>query len=463
MVSLRPRTHEIVSCIQFGCASMFMFAGYLCTSFIAESILHSIHQDNPGAISEYAGYYGAAIQFGALAVSSIITPSVLHYLTSKWSLVLSSSLFAMYYVGFAKVTWWYFYLSQVFVGFGYALYNNGEGAYLSEHSTWTTLESNTAIEIAIGHQCMLVGGVVLLVVFIVSGGGTPQDVSGVSFLHFSEAQIHVLYGSYFAVSILSVIIFALLPTKQHDSIASKSRNDSWSFLDQLKSLCSTLTYSNMLILTLAFFYQGIFTAFYLAVFPTAFSFVRSLNENSFLVAYYGIALGLGEFTGGFLVSMLSRRVRNFSLTPTMLCHALFSLSFQAIVILAFPPTSTVRPTAGSGPLFSPTVLLCVVCGLLIGLADSTITTARTVVCQIAVPHRRPQAFSLSRLIQSVSSSLVLYLSPQMTVPVWVATTSSSLVVGTVAFAFVASRTKKAVFDIDINAGHLETGGKHMSS
>ncbi|KAK6022967.1 hypothetical protein OSTOST_11315, partial [Ostertagia ostertagi] len=103
MRSLRPRTHEIVSCMQFGFGSMFMFAGYLSTSFISESILNSIYQDNPDTISQYAGYYGGAIQFGALAISSIVTPSV-------WSLVLSSLLFALYYVGFAKVTWWYFYL-----------------------------------------------------------------------------------------------------------------------------------------------------------------------------------------------------------------------------------------------------------------------------------------------------------------------------------------------------------------
>lgn len=444
MPSLRPRTHEIVSCVQFGFASMFMFAGYLSTSFIAESIIHSIYQDNPNTISQFAGYYGAAIQFGALAVSSIITPSVLHYLTSKWSLVLGSSLFALYYIGFFRVTWWYFYLSQVFVGFSYALYNNGEGAYLSEHSSWRTLESNTAIEIAIGHQCMFVGGFVLLMVFLVAGGGTPLSVEGVSFLHFSESQIHVLYGAYFAVSLLSILIFALLPTKQYDSIASSSKKTEWSFIGELKSLVDTLTYSNILLLTLAFFYQGIFTSFYLAVFPTTFSFVYSLNKSTNLVAYYGIALGVGEFLGGFFVSVLSRRYRNFSLTPTMLCHAVCAVIFQGLVFFAFPNWATVMPTGGGGTLFTATVPIAVFCGLLVGLADSTITTARTVVCQIAVPHRRPQAFSLSRLVQSVSSSLVLYYSPRMSLTTWVVTMFFTLAVGTSSFAYVASRATKIV-------------------
>ncbi|VDO98741.1 unnamed protein product [Heligmosomoides polygyrus] len=106
-----------------------------------------------------------------------------------------------------------------------------------------------------------------------------------------------------------------------------------------------------------------------------------------------------KFLGGFFVSVLSRRYRNFSLTPTMLCHAVCAVIFQGLVFFAFPNWATVMPTGGGGTLFTATVPIAVFCGLLVGLADSTITTARTVVCQIAVPHRRPQAFSLSRLVQ----------------------------------------------------------------
>uniref|UniRef100_A0A7I4YMX9 UNC93-like protein MFSD11 n=1 Tax=Haemonchus contortus TaxID=6289 RepID=A0A7I4YMX9_HAECO len=442
MPSLRPRTHEIVSCVQFGLGSMLMFAGYLCTSFISESILNSIYQDNPDTISQFAGYYGGAIQFGALAISSIVTPSVVHFLTSKWSLVLSSFLFALYYVGFAKVTWWYFYLSQTFVGFGYALYNNCEGAYLSEHSTWATIEPNTAIEIAIGHQCMLVGGLVLLVVFLMAGVGLPQSFGDISYLHFSENKIRLLYGSYLGVSLLSILIFTFLPTKQYNSIASTTQRKAWSFVGQLKSLGETLLRKNMLILSLAFLYQGIFTSFYLAVFPTTFSFAHSLNTHTHLVAYYGICLGIGEFIGGLFVSFLSRRIRNFSLTPTMLCHAVFSICFTTLLFLAFPTWSTARPSPGEGIVLSPTVPICIVCGLLVGLADSTITTARTVICQIAVPHRRPQAFSLSRLIQSVSSSIVLFLSPEMSVTIWTVTLLTSLAFGTASFGYVAMQATK---------------------
>ncbi|KAK6012580.1 hypothetical protein OSTOST_22249, partial [Ostertagia ostertagi] len=171
-------------------------------------------------------------------------------------------------------------------------------------------------------------------------------------------------------------------------------------------------------------------------------FAHSLNKNAHLVAFYGICLGLGEFVGGLFVSFLSRRIHNFSLTPTMLCHAALSICFQTLVLLAFPNWSTARPSGGEGLLLSPTVLICVICGLLVGLADSTITTARTVVCQIAVPHRRPQAFSLSRLIQSISSSVTLFLSPQMSVASWTVAVLVMLAIGTTSFGYVATETTK---------------------
>ena len=50
---------------------------------------------------------------------------------------------------------------------------------------------------------------------------------------FSDQQIHVIYGSLFALNVVSVVIFALLPTKQYDSIASKASSVIPSFKTQL--------------------------------------------------------------------------------------------------------------------------------------------------------------------------------------------------------------------------------------
>ncbi|ETN87011.1 hypothetical protein NECAME_05731 [Necator americanus] len=89
-------------------------------AFIAESVIHTLSKRHPEKIYEFAGYYGQALHYSAFAVSSLITPSVQNYITSKWLLIIASTLFAVYYLGFIHVTSFYFYLSQVLMGIGYS-------------------------------------------------------------------------------------------------------------------------------------------------------------------------------------------------------------------------------------------------------------------------------------------------------------------------------------------------------
>ncbi|PIO60936.1 hypothetical protein TELCIR_17557, partial [Teladorsagia circumcincta] len=46
-------------------------------------------------------------------------------------------------------------------------YNNGEGAYIAEHSSRRTVESNTAIETAVGHSSRTL---VIVIAFLIGIG-----------------------------------------------------------------------------------------------------------------------------------------------------------------------------------------------------------------------------------------------------------------------------------------------------
>ncbi|PIO62578.1 hypothetical protein TELCIR_15859, partial [Teladorsagia circumcincta] len=56
-------------------------------------------------------------------------------------------LLSVYMLGAGTLFLYLGYTMQAFI-----VYNNGEGAYLSEHSSRQTLESNTGIETAVGHS-----------------------------------------------------------------------------------------------------------------------------------------------------------------------------------------------------------------------------------------------------------------------------------------------------------------------
>lgn len=53
----------------------------------------------------------------------------------------------------------------------------------------------------------------------------------------------------------------------------------------------------MLVLTPFFLHQGAFTAFFLGVYPTSFSFDDNLESGGRLVAYFCIGIGIGEIIG----------------------------------------------------------------------------------------------------------------------------------------------------------------------
>ncbi|VDL68279.1 unnamed protein product [Nippostrongylus brasiliensis] len=79
------------------------------------------------------------------------------------------------------------YITKIFIIL--SVYNNGEGAYLAEHSSRRTVESNTGIETAVGHSSMLVGGAALLVIFNIFPVAESEVTS--HFRSFSEQHIQV--------------------------------------------------------------------------------------------------------------------------------------------------------------------------------------------------------------------------------------------------------------------------------
>lgn len=57
----RGTLYELLCISTMGFGQMFMMTGYNTQSFVAESVLHSIHSRAPEVIDTYAGYYGYAL------------------------------------------------------------------------------------------------------------------------------------------------------------------------------------------------------------------------------------------------------------------------------------------------------------------------------------------------------------------------------------------------------------------
>ncbi|VDP12000.1 unnamed protein product [Heligmosomoides polygyrus] len=395
-MQLTPRRHELLSVYLLGFGTLFMYLGYVMQAFIAESVLHTVSGRHPGTISPYAGYYGQAFHYSAFAISSLITPSIQNYVASKWILTMASVLFAVYYLGFIHVNYIYFYVSQALMGIGYSFYNNGEGAYLSEHSSRRTLESNTGIETSVGHSSMFIGGAALGLIFYLI---TPA---------YTDEQIRLIYGTFFGLNVISVVIFACLPTKQYDSIASKSETVVPSLKQQLGQFKSSVVEKNMLLLAPFFAYMGLIVSFLMGVYPTTLAFTAAHSTDIYIVAIYSMAMGSAEIFGGVVLRRLIKKCQDWGLVVTISIHFLAIFTMLVLVVLSVPEMATMMPTSEPPLLIKPSRVIVIIIGFLLGTGDFTITMSRAVICQVAVPDARMQVFSMSRLYQLNEVFLIIY-------------------------------------------------------
>uniref|UniRef100_A0A8R1IN80 Uncharacterized protein n=1 Tax=Caenorhabditis japonica TaxID=281687 RepID=A0A8R1IN80_CAEJA len=163
---------------------------------------------------------------------------------------------------------------------------------------------------------------------------------------------------------------------------------------------------------------GISSSFWYSILPTAINFSTHNSQLIYLPAIYSLGIGIGEVFMALLIAQLSRRIKGFSLQPTMTIGAIFSVLALVLVQLSTPWDAPMRPTREEPIGFYHSyvirirvcrVLLNINCysrypfiftlALLIGIGDCCLNSCRSVICALAMPDRRAQAFSISKLYQ----------------------------------------------------------------
>ena len=122
---------------------------------------------------------------------------------------------------------------------------------------------------------------------------------------------------------------------------------------------------------------------------------------------------------GILISFLSKRIKNFGQKPTMTIGAVCVLIYCALIHLSTVTEAPMRPTHKEPILFHHSwvlyfiirvyvlvswntvfrYLLALIIGLICGIGDCCINSVRSVICALAMPKRRSQAFSVSKFFQ----------------------------------------------------------------
>ncbi|KHJ96587.1 hypothetical protein OESDEN_03444 [Oesophagostomum dentatum] len=343
-------------------------------------------------------------------IGCLFTPSALPLLSAKWTLFLGSLCWTVYHCSFFYLNSYFYYFSCSLVGIGFALFFTGYGSYLTAHSTRKTIERNSAVMWSIGNFCLFFSSALLLLILHLKDADTAvvddvtnsTTVESVKSREFSDSDIRLMFGAFAGVTLCANIIFALMPSKDlEDCIEGGRPKRLMTFPQEMKVMFSSFINPNILLLTPLFFHIGILTAFWLAVYPTTFLFTQSLTVYTYLPAYYSAFAGIGEILMGAVITVGSKLVKDFGLTPSMCMSTVGTFVALTAMTAAVPEWATISPTNEEPWLIQPSIWLTLLVAVLFGMIDSATNTVRNVACALAMPEARAQAFAISKFYQVV--------------------------------------------------------------
>ncbi|KAK6053814.1 hypothetical protein COOONC_08682 [Cooperia oncophora] len=464
------RAFEMLCIVLLGLGQMCMFTGYDTQSFIAESVLHSVNGREPERIDVFAGYYGQATCYATYLITCLFAPSILRILSPKWTLFFGSCGFTVYQIGFLYLNNVYYYASCAIMGVGFALYYTGHGSYLTSHSTRKTLEQNAAISWTIACLCMVMGSGILAVIFslntspimplveTLSNVTEPSSPHKAAYRQFSDLEIRMMYGAFAAITFCANLIFAFTPSREIDGcIEGKQTRDKGEFREEMRQIRQIFIDKRLIILSPLFLHLGLFTAFWISVYPTSLIFTKSLSTHIYLPALYSLGVGLGEvasesafdveagFLGmrvGVIISTMSKRIKDFGLEPTMFIGFGLTTFAMLLIVASVPTWATVQLTDEPAWIIQPSMMLSTAIAFLIGMADSCANNVRNVICTLALPDKRAQTFAISKFYQALASAILMFTSPYLSIQHYTVIIISIVSLSTVCFVHIAGKMRK---------------------
>ncbi|CAI5452359.1 unnamed protein product [Caenorhabditis angaria] len=419
---LSARNFELVCVVMLGFGHLCIMTGCDSQAFILESVIHSIHERDPSTINSHAGYYGQATCYLAFVLTCLLSPTFLYATSAKTTLFIASVCFTSFPLGFLYTNQYYYFFSAALNGVGFALYYTGNGGYLTSHSTRKTLEANVSISWAIGSSCMIVGSAIIALITYFTAGkqnittdvvevvGNLTTVSAPFERRFSDTEIYLLFSVFAVISGIGNLTFLLLPSSDIDNCIESSKK-TVAFRDGIKLMGRAMISPKMFILIPMFILTGVHTSFWVSIYPTTLTFNSYLSSMIYLPAIYSLGVGLGETIMGMFISFMSKRVKNFGMLPTLLIGCFLTSLYCLLIVLSTPADAPMAPTNDLPWLFQPTRILVFIIALIGGMSDCCLCSVRSVICAIAMPNRRDQAYSVSKFYQSIGTCVIFFISP----------------------------------------------------
>ncbi|KHN76351.1 UNC93-like protein MFSD11 [Toxocara canis] len=369
---------ELPSVIQLGLAFMLVFTGFDTQAYVTETALHSISLREPDRIGPHAGYYGLSITYLTFTASTFFTPLIVGWIGAKWSMFVASLAYTAFMTTFVLVNNYLFYAMSAVMGFAAALLWTAHGVYMREITTAGNASRNSGLHWGLNFGSLLFGGVMLILIFRITGQSQVMSMEVITYI-FEGLSVF---------TVLSNILFFLLPDFSERSASSKAN-----FCTTIGRTFALLRDRRMLLLSAMFMYNGLILSFYLSIYPSCLSFSKSLvGVGNEIIAYFALVTSLGQISGGFFVSFMSKQINGFGYLPTMLLAIPINIITFVGIFITFPSDANMRTSTGP-TILPPNLFIWLFFGLLLAIGDSFWNTIRTAVLTGLYSKNSSQAFA----------------------------------------------------------------------
>uniref|UniRef100_A0A0K0G1I1 UNC93-like protein MFSD11 (inferred by orthology to a human protein) n=1 Tax=Strongyloides venezuelensis TaxID=75913 RepID=A0A0K0G1I1_STRVS len=385
-----------------GVGFLFLFLGFDIKCMIEENMLHSVSHFDPNRMNPYAGYYGLALNYAAAAITTLITPYIVDTIGAKWSMALSGFIFTIHMAFFMFLNSYVYYIVSALIGFGNSLSWTGHGVYLYEITTKNNSLRNSAICWAVNLISLPVGGIALLVL--------EEFIEGEIIDYMSISTIRIVTSLFLATSIISFIMFSTLPNFSGPIKAFSKEK----LVNSLKKNVTMMKDRRLQLLIPCFFFIGYEGGYWVAIYPTCLTFLKTLNLGSTLrlTAFYTIACGIGQIIISLIISWISKKYTINGYKYSIILAGILHFMTFVLIFCCIPPESKYMHTSKESflPANAFTVLLI---AFLFGAGDGAWCSIKTGICTLLFKNETSQAVSLSRLFISLGCCLSFIFGPSL--------------------------------------------------
>merc|ERR1712004_317999 len=369
---------------------MFVFTGFNTMSGIQTLIFNSATKEHSGGFVpgfQGNGFIASAVIYGVFSIASWLAPSVVAWKGPRFAMFVAGLLYAQYIAQLLYPNTYLLYISAAIIGLGAPVIWTAQGNFLAICSDPETISRNSGIVWAMLQVSGLIGNIFAFFMF------NGQE--------YISTSVRTTVGIVLLVITLSgVAVMALLrPTSWHTTTEqatspSKALRDSFALF---------LT-SDMLLLSITFFYTGLQLSIWSGVYPTSV---------------------------GFFGRLTAKRGRD----PIVVLGFILSMLAYFLTFLAIPNSANLNETEELA-FIDPNRYLIIFIAFLLGFSDACFNTQITSILGGVFKEQSSSAFAIFKFMQSLSAAIAFFYSPYLSLQ-WQLLAAVTLdIIGTVAFCKV---------------------------